>query len=136
MADRPLKTPAVTFTSSMAENTKSPFSGVSSYKAAARISRAPVEGDWFLWTFAEPVSASRIDIKTGYDHLQRAGFPQGRVEVSYDGKTFESVAEFYDLKAAFEPVKPFRALRIVCTSHGNGENFTLIQPLKIMVILQ
>jgi hexosaminidase len=130
---RPLKTPAVVFTSSLPQSAKTPFSGVSSYKAAARMSRAPVEGDWFMWTFAAPLSAATIDLKTGYDHLQRAGVPQGRVEVSYDGRTFETVSGMYDLKATLEldPQRPIRALRAVCTSHGNGESFTLIQPLKI-----
>ena len=130
---RPLKTPAVVFTSSLTESEKDPFSGVASYKAAARMSRAPVEDDWFLWTFSAPVSASQIDLKTGYDPLQRAGVPQGRVEVSYDGRTFETAAPMHDLKAtlALDPARPVRALRIVCSSHGNGENFTLIQPLKI-----
>jgi N-acetyl-beta-hexosaminidase len=150
----PLKKPAVTFTSSMAENTRYPFSGVAGYKAQARISRAPVEADWFLWRFTDglPYNAYReIEIKTGYDHLQRAGFPQGRIEVSYDGTTFEKIAELHDLKAklvfigelendeAEVPGKfifirsklPIRALRIVCESNGNGEDFTLIQPLKI-----
>jgi hexosaminidase len=129
----PLKTPAVTFTSSLAENEKYPFSGVASYRAAARMSRAPREDDWFLWTFAAPVQASRIDIKTGYDHLQRAGVPQGRVEVSYDGKTFEYAGRLYDLKWGDRPRAgcKIHAIRIVSESHGNGENFTLIQPLKI-----
>jgi hypothetical protein len=55
------------------------------------------------------------------------------VEVSYDGRTFETVSGMHDLKASLtlDPQRPIRALRVVCTSHGNGENFTLIQPLKI-----
>lgn len=127
----PRKTPAVRFTGSMPENAKYPFAGVASYERAVRISHAPVEGDRFVWEFAAPVVADRVEIKTGYDHLQRAGFPLGRVEVSYDGRTFERAAEFHDLKASFVPERPFRAVRIVCEAHGNGENFTIVQPLKI-----
>lgn len=128
-----LLTPAATFTGSIRENAKYPFSGVASYRAAARATRAPREGDWFQWSFAEPVAARTILVKTGYDHLQRSGFPQGRVEVSYDGKTFEKAADLVELKAnvSLDADRPIRALRVVCTSHGNGENFTIIQPLKI-----
>jgi hexosaminidase len=129
----PLKTPAVTFTSSLTENGRYPFSGVASYKTAARATRAPVEGDWFMWTFKAPVSASSVEIVTGYAHLQRGGFPSGRVEVSRDGTTWETIARLHDLKAgaALDPDRPIRALRVVNDSHGNGENFTIIQPLKI-----
>jgi hexosaminidase len=125
--------PAATLTSSFKAGSKTALADVAAYKKAARFSRAPIEGDWFLWRFAEPLKASRIDLKTGYDHLQRAGFPQGRVEVSYDGRTFEPVAALGDLRASvsLDPARPIRALRVVCTSHGNGENFTIIQPLKI-----
>ncbi len=86
-----------------------------------------------MWKFAAPVAASRIEIKTGYDHLQRGGVPRGRVEVSYDGTEFETAAAMHDLKAtlSLDPARPIRALRIVSESKGNGENFTMIQPLKI-----
>lgn len=127
----PLKTPRVTFTSSLTERTGQPFSGVESYKSAAWATAACVEGDWLLWTFSEPVTATSIFIKTGYDHLQRGGFPKGTVWVSYDGRNFESAAEMYDLKATITPTRPVRAIKVVSESHGNGESFTIIQPLKI-----
>lgn len=138
--------PAAKFTTSFHTNSKTALDDVATYKKAARFPRAPVEGDWFMWRFAEPVSTSRIDVRTGYAHLQRAGFPHGRVEVSYDGQKFETVTEvtyggrtlktspeLHDLRATvkLEREKPVRAIRVVCTSHGNGENFTIIQPLKI-----
>ena len=128
-----LKTPSVVFTSSIGESSRSPFDGVESYRAAATTSRACVEGDWFLWRFREPVVVRTIFVKTGYDHLQRAGVPQGKVEVSYDGHTFETAARLHDLKATltFEGERPIRALRIVSESHGNGERFVIVQPLKI-----
>ncbi len=126
-----LKTPAVSFTSSMTARERDPFSRVSGYSGAARTTRSVGEGDWLLWTFAEPVTASRIDIKTGYDHLQRGGVPVGRVEVSYDGSTFETAARMHDLKATLTPDRPVKAIRIVSESPYNGETFTIIQPLKI-----
>jgi hexosaminidase len=127
----PLKTPAVTFTSSLTAREREPFSRVSAYSGAARTIRSVVEGDWLLWTFAQPVTASRIDIKTGYDHLQRGGIPSGRVEVSYDGTTFETATRMHDLKATLATDRPVRAIKIVSESPCNGETFTIIQPLKI-----
>ncbi len=128
-----LKTPAAKFTTSFRASSKTALDDVATYKKAARFSRAPIEGDWFLWRFDRPVATSQIDLRTGYGHLQRAGFPQGRVEVSYDGRSFEPVATLKDLKASvlLNAARPIRALKITCESHGNGENFTIIQPLKI-----
>jgi hypothetical protein len=53
--------------------------------------------------------------------------------VSYDGKTFEYAGRLYDLKWGDMPAmgRPIHAIRVICESHGNGEKFTLIQPLKI-----
>ncbi len=125
--------PAVTFTSSLTESARYPFGGVSSYRTAARTTAACVEGDRFVWKFDEPVAASRIEIRTGHNHLQRCGIPRGRVEVSYDGVVFERVAEMRDLKATVVPTMGRRvhAIRIISESHGNGESFVIIQPLKI-----
>ncbi len=129
----PLKKPAATFTSSMTGIAREPFSRVADYSGAARTDAACTEGDTFQWTFDQPVAASRIDVKTGYDHLQRGGVPVGRVEVSYDGLAWETAARMHDLKATvtLDPARPIRALRIVSETHGNGETFTIIQPLKI-----
>ncbi len=93
--------------------------------------RAPIEGDWYLWTFEQPLICREIDVKTGRDHLQRTGFPKGRVEISYDGKNFTKIAELNDLKATVRPEKPVRAIRVVCESHGNGESSTQVQPLRV-----
>ncbi|MDR2894497.1 MAG: beta-N-acetylhexosaminidase, partial [Alistipes sp.] len=98
----PLKTPAVAFTSSLPESTREPFARVAAYRAGARMTRAPIEGDWFRWDFAEGLpydSYREIEIKTGYDHLQRAGVPGGRIEVSYDGRSFSEIARLDGLKA-------------------------------------
>jgi hypothetical protein len=121
----------VTFTSSLTAREKEPLSRVAKYSGAARTTTSCTEGDWFLWTFAAPLSASQIDLKTGYDHLQRGGVPLGRVEVSLDGRTFTPVATLHDLRATITPSQPIRAIRIVSTANGNGENFVIIQPLKI-----
>jgi hypothetical protein len=128
-----LKKPAATFTSSLTESARQPFAALAAYRAPARTVSAPVEGDWMKWTFTAPVAATRIDVKTGYDHLQRGGVARGRVEVSHDGTTWESAATLHDLKATIvlDPSRPIRALRIVNEAHGNGETFTIVQPLKI-----
>jgi hexosaminidase len=129
----PLKKPAATLTSSLSANAKYPFANAAAYISAARTNAAPVENDWFLWKFAAPVAASRIDIRTGHNHLQRCGVAAGRVEVSYNGTDFESAARFHDLRATVEldPARPIRAIKIVNEAHGNGENTIIIQPLKI-----
>ncbi|MDR1671539.1 MAG: beta-N-acetylhexosaminidase, partial [Alistipes sp.] len=132
-ASAPQIKPSAIFTSSLTAREKEPFSRVAGYSAPTRTTAAPVAGDWFLWTFAAPVAASRVELRTGYAHLQRGGVPVGRVEVSYDGTTFEPAARLHNLRASvtLDPTRPIRALRIVSESHGNGERLTIIQPLKI-----
>ncbi len=127
----PRKTPAATFTSSLKEAAKFPYSNVAAYKTMARSNVTCRDGDWFMWRFAEPVSCRSIEVKTGYEHLPRAGIPFGRVEVSYDGRNFERVAELKDLGASVIPDKPLLAVRIVSETTGNGEPFVIIQPLDI-----
>ncbi len=127
----PRQTPAVAFTSSLKEAPKYPYSNVVSYKTMARSAITCNKGDWFMWRFTEPLSCRSITIKTGYEHLPRAGVPYGRVEVSYDGKNFETAAELRDLGAVIRPGRPVYAVRIVSETEGNGEPFVIIQPLDI-----
>ena len=125
------KTPAVTFTSSLKEAAKFPFSNVTDYKTTARTAVTCSDGDWFMWRFTEPVTCRSIGIKTGYEHLPRAGIPYGRVEISYDGKNFERTAQLQDLGATLVPGGPVHAVRIVSETTGNGEPFVIIQPIDI-----
>jgi len=129
--EAPLKRPAATFTSSIPQSSRYPFTNVATYKTNSRTTRAPRTGDWFMWRFSAPVTAASIELKTGFDHLQRSGVPSGRVEVSYDGTTFETAARLHDLRATLSPTRPLRAIRVVCERDGNGEAQVIIQPLKI-----
>jgi hexosaminidase len=125
-------TPEVTFTSNLREAAKWPFGNVESYKKVARTATTCHRGDWLLWRFAEPLTCRTIRVATGYAHLQRAGVPQGYVEASYNGKTFERVAELHDGgEATFTPREAVRAVRVVSETEGNGESFMIIQPLEI-----
>lgn len=125
------KTPAVTFTSSLSESSRFPFGNLAAYKSTARTTSTCRTGDWFLFSFAQPLSCSTIRVATGYEHLQRAGIPSGRVEVSYDGKNYQEIGRLHDLGATFRPEKPVYAVRIVAETDGNGEPFVIIQPLDI-----
>ncbi len=127
----PRKTPAVTFTSSLSEASKFPFSNIAAYKNTARTTAAHRTGDWFLFKFTTPVKCASIRIATGYGHLARAGVTSGRVEVSYDGKNFEPAGEMRDLGITLRPEKPVYAIKIVAEANGNGEPFVIIQPLDI-----
>lgn len=128
----PKKTPAVAFTSSLAESAKHPFTNVSSYRDVAPTAATCRNGDWFMWKFAEPLACGTIRVGTGYEHLQRAGVPQGYVEVSYDGTSFERAGNLTDGgKLIFRPERAVRAIRIVSETEGNGEPFVIIQPLQI-----
>jgi hexosaminidase len=125
-------TPAVTLTSNLSEASRWPFANVESYKRVARTTTTCHRGDWFQWTFAAPLTCQSIRVATGYAHLQRAGVAQGYVEASYDGVTFERVAELHDAgEATFSPRGAVRSVRVVSETQGNGESFTIIQPLDI-----
>lgn len=125
------QTPAVTFTSSLKESSKFPFSNLAAYKSTARTTTTCRNEDWFLFRFATPVTCRSIRIRTGYEHLPRAGVPFGRVEVSYDGKKFEKAADLHDLGVKLVLGRPVYAVRIVSETNGNGEPFVIIQPLEI-----
>lgn len=125
------KTPAVTFTSSLTEAARFPFGNLAAYKNSARTTSTCRTEDWFLFSFAQPATCSSIRIATGYEHLQRAGIPSGRVEISYDGKNYREAGRLHDLGSVVLPEKPVYAIRIVAETDGNGEPFVIIQPLDI-----
>lgn len=128
----PMKTPAVKLTSSLAESARFPFANAAAYKGASRSAATCRKGDWFLFEFASPVACSEIRVATGYAYLPLAGIPDGRAELSYDGKTFTASAPFDELLGAtLRPEKPVRAVRLVSDGDGNGESRVIIQPLEI-----
>lgn len=128
--------PKVSITSSIAESERYPYSGAEGYGRIARTSRAADHGDWILYTFAEPVVCRRMEVVTGNKQLPRYIFNSGYIEVSYDGMKFERFAELVDGGAVIEsPKRAIKAVRIVCTEHGNGARFVTIQAPKVYPIL-
>ena len=124
-------TPALRFESSMPESERAPFARLESHKGAAWTLRTHREGDWMQFTFEEPLHCREILLQTGYLHLPRCIVRGSRVELHYtDGR----VVDFGSLvagKLILRPEHPVRAIRLVATATGNGEERVIIQPLKI-----
>ena len=125
-------TPAFDITSSMNDSEKFSFDKAEGYGRIARTTRAGDVGDWVMFTFEQPVSCRRMKVATGNFQLPRYTFENGFVEVSYDGKTFERVGELDCGMFYIEyPARPIKAVRITCTSRGNGAEWVSIQPPTI-----
>ena len=75
-------------------------------------------------------------VATGNFQLPRYLFENGYVEVSYDGANFERVGEL-DCGMFYieQPSRPIKAVRMVCTSRGNGAEWVSIQPPTIYPML-
>lgn len=125
-------TPAFDITSSMNDGEKFSFDKAEGYGRIARTTRSGDVGDWVMFTFEQPVSCRRMKVATGNFQLPRYTFENGYVEVSYDGKTFERVGELDCGMFYIEyPARPIKAVRITCTSRGNGAEWVAIQPPTI-----
>lgn len=96
----------------------------------------PVEaGDYFLYTFENPVECNKILVGTGHYGLAIVGLPNARLEYSYDGENFikgdDFVYDYFDgYKAECHPEKAVRAVRIVVTGIGECE-YAILQDLRI-----
>lgn len=129
-------TPAFTLTSSMPESPSFPFDKAQNYGRLARTSRAADTGDWVQFTFDKPVACRRMKVATGNFQLPRFIFENGYVEVSCDGETFSRAGELTAGAYTIEyPSRPIKAVRITCTSPGNGAAFVSIQPPTIYPLL-
>ena len=125
-------TPAFNITSSMNDSEKFSFDKAEGYGRLARTTRAGDVGDWVMFTFDKPVECRRMKVATGNFQLPRFIFENGYVEVSCDGKVFERVGELECGMYVIEyPVRPIKAVRITCTSRGNGAEWVSIQPPTI-----
>ena len=125
-------TPAFDITSSMNDSEKFSFDKAEGYGRIARTTRAGDVGDWVMFTFEQPVSCRRMKVATGNFQLPRYTFENGYVEVSYDGVNFERVGELDCGMFYIEyPARPIKAVRITCTSRGNGAEWVSIQPPTI-----
>ena len=129
----PVITPKYTLTSSLRVQNDHPFAHAEdkNTRTHARTTTTNDPGDWFLWTFAKPLDASAITVKTGSNHMGRYVAPSGYVEVSYDGETFETVDLEFHVFAVIHPRRGLRAIRLIVTSEDNGEDSVIIQDLKI-----
>ncbi|TDE47963.1 beta-N-acetylhexosaminidase [Flavobacterium sp. GT3P67] len=128
----PYQEPEVKVTSSMTENPKFPFSKLEDYNIESylRTANPCVNGDWILFTFANPVLSSKIDVLTGIPHHPRFIVNDGYVEYSYNGIDFEKGDSFNYGNASIYPKKAVKAVRIVITG-TNNEPLVATQDLRI-----
>ncbi|MBQ8223639.1 MAG: family 20 glycosylhydrolase [Bacteroidales bacterium] len=96
----------------------------------------PVEaGDYFLYTFENPVECEKILVGTGHYGLAIVGLPNAVLEYSYDGENFIKgdtfVYDYFDgYKAEIYPEKAVKAVKIVVTGIGECE-YAILQDLRI-----
>ena len=129
-------TPAFNITSSMPESEKFSFDKAEKYGRLARTTRAGDVGDWVMFTFDTPVTCRRIKVATGNFQLPRYIFENGYVEISFDGDSFVYVGDLeYGMLTIDYPQCPIKAVRITCTSQGNGAEWVSIQPPTIYPVL-
>ena len=89
-------------------------------------------GDWIQFTFAQPVDCRRMQVATGNFQLPRFIFEQGYAEISYDGVEFLRAGDIENGMFVIDnPTLPIKAVRLVCTSQGNGAKYVSIQPPTI-----
>ena len=108
------------------------FAKAQSYGRIARTSRSCKEGDGVQFTFAQPVECRRMQVATGNFQLPRFIFEQVYAEISYDGVEFVYAGKMGNgMFVIHNPIRPIKAIRLVCTSQGNGAKFVSIQPPTI-----
>ncbi|MFV8327235.1 beta-N-acetylhexosaminidase [Flavobacterium sp. ZS1P14] len=124
--------PTVKVTSSMIENPKFPLSKLEDYAIETYLRTAVpcANGDWILYTFSAPVTASKIDVLTGIPHHPRFIVNDGYVEYSYNGVDFEKGDGFDYGMASIYPKQPVMAVKIVITG-TNNEPLVASQDLRI-----
>ena len=124
--------PQFTLTSSMPQHSTMTFAKAQEYGRLARTARTCDVDDWIQFTFAQAVDCRRMQIATGNFQLPRFIFEQGYAEVSYDGKTFVPVGDLQNgMYVVDNPPHPIKAVRLVCSSQGNGAKYVSIQPPTI-----
>lgn len=111
--------PTFTFSSSVAQHKRYPYSGIERYKRDGRTRGDVKSGDWFLFEFAEPVKCRAIEFSTGSSTLSRS-IRKGYLEVSKDGKRFERAGELKNGKIRLLHPKAIKAARLVSEHNDNG----------------
>lgn len=129
-------TPAFSLTSSMDDSERFSFEKAQGYGRIARTTRAGDIGDWILYTFETPVKCRSMKIATGNFQLPRYIFENGYVEISYNGIDFNYAGELNGgIYYIEEPERAIKAVRVICTSQGNGAEWVSVQPPTIYPIL-
>lgn len=124
--------PQFTITSSMPQHSSMTFVKAQGYGRLARTARTCNVGDWIQFTFAQPVDCRRMQVATGNFQLPRFIFEQGYAEISYDGVEFLRAGDIENGMFVIDnPTLPIKAVRLVCTSQGNGAKYVSIQPPTI-----
>jgi hexosaminidase len=122
--------PDMRVTTSMALSEKYTIADIEAYKSVTT-STTVEAGNWIEYRWVEPIEARRITFASGYPHLHRRILEFGYVEVSYDGVTFDKVADLECGAVAFAPKSKVHALRVVTSGKSDAEPKAMIQPLKI-----
>lgn len=124
--------PEVKITSSMGENPRFPLSKLEDYNIETYLRTAVpcANGDWILYTFTNPVAASKIDVLTGIPHHPRFIINDGHVEYSYNGIDFEKGDRFDYGNTSIYPKKTVKAVKIIITG-TNNEPLMAVQDLRI-----
>ena len=124
--------PQFTITSSMPQHSSMTFAKAQGYGRLARTARTCNVGDWVQFTFAQPVDCRSMQVATGNFQLPRFIFEQGYAEISYDGVEFLRAGNLENgMYIINNPPRPIKAIRLVCTSRGNGAKYVSIQPPTI-----
>ncbi|MBO5830814.1 MAG: family 20 glycosylhydrolase [Alistipes sp.] len=129
--------PQFTITSSMPQHSTMTFAKAQGYGRLARTSRSCTDGDWIQFAFAQPVKCRKMQVATGNFQLPRFIFENGYAEISYDGMTFSYGGKLENGMFIIDnPERPIKAVRLVCTSQGNGAKHVSIQPPTIWPVLE
>lgn len=105
--------PNVKVTSSMPEDPKYGYDGVSTYKKRVMTACTCKKGDWILFEFDEPIVCRQAEFYTGRYNVPSGLIRVGYLEISEDGVNFERVADLnYGIAKVVNP-RPIKAARIV-----------------------
>ena len=121
----------------MPQHSTMTFAKAQGYGRLARTSRSCTDGDWIQFTFAQPVKCRKMQVATGNFQLPRFIFENGYAEISYDGMKFSYGGKLENGMFIIDnPERPIKAVRLVCTSQGNGAKHVSIQPPTIWPVLE
>ena len=127
-------TPATKVTSSCGAHPRFPMTNLEQYdfNRYMRTAKYPVEGDWILYSFEEPVCCGKITVQTNDPVNNFFGVTEGHVEISFDGSNFENCGSFnmYNRVVINDIKKPVQAVKIVVDGPGEYKAVS-VQCLKI-----